>query len=83
MIPSSHAIVTLKPARQAALQAIMFVEDAQLRGRVCPQCPMSGHFANFDQKQPHEHGSGAAHSRPELGPEASPEQPQTGGGGAR
>ncbi|HHT0532080.1 TPA: plasmid SOS inhibition protein A, partial [Raoultella planticola] len=25
MIPSSHAIVTLKPARQAALQAIMFV----------------------------------------------------------
>ncbi|UTJ60292.1 plasmid SOS inhibition protein A [Klebsiella michiganensis] len=39
MIPSSHAIVTLKPARQAALQAIMFVEDAQLRGARLPSMP--------------------------------------------
>lgn len=39
MIPSSHAIVTLKHARQAALQAIMFVEDAQLRGARLPSMP--------------------------------------------
>lgn len=39
MIPSSHAIVTLKPARQAALQAIMFVEDARLRGARLPSMP--------------------------------------------
>ena len=39
MIPSSQAIVTLKPARQAALQAIMFVEDARLRGARLPSMP--------------------------------------------
>ena len=39
MIPSSHAIVTLKPARQAALQAIMFVEDARFRGARLPSMP--------------------------------------------
>lgn len=29
MIPSSSALVSLKPARQAALQAIMTVEEAR------------------------------------------------------
>ena len=32
MIPSSSALVSLKPARQAALQAIMTVEEARQRG---------------------------------------------------
>lgn len=32
MIPSTHALVTLKPARQAALQAIISVETARERG---------------------------------------------------
>lgn len=40
MIPSTHALVTLKPARQAALQAIISVETARERGRVCPLCHM-------------------------------------------
>ena len=31
MIPSSSALVSLKPARQAALQAIMTVEEARQR----------------------------------------------------
>lgn len=33
MIPSSHALVSLKPARQAAIQAISHVESA--RHAVC------------------------------------------------
>jgi hypothetical protein len=32
MIPSSSALVSLKPARQAALKAIMTVEEARQRG---------------------------------------------------
>ena len=32
MIPSSRSLVTLQPARQAALQAIMTVENARQRG---------------------------------------------------
>ncbi|EPQ2756070.1 plasmid SOS inhibition protein A, partial [Klebsiella variicola] len=32
MIPSSRSLVTLQPARQAALQAIMAVENARQRG---------------------------------------------------
>ncbi|VTM94241.1 plasmid SOS inhibition protein A [Raoultella planticola] len=39
MIPSSNSLVTLKPARQAVLQAIMFVEDARLRGARLPSMP--------------------------------------------
>ena len=39
MIQSSHALVTLKPARQAALQAIMSVEDARQRGTRLPSMP--------------------------------------------
>ncbi|EHC96114.1 hypothetical protein LTSEURB_6682 [Salmonella enterica subsp. enterica serovar Urbana str. R8-2977] len=32
MIHSSRALVTLKPARQAALQAILTVEESRSRG---------------------------------------------------
>lgn len=39
MIPSSHALVTLKPARQAAQQAIMSVEEARQRGSRLPSMP--------------------------------------------
>jgi len=31
MIPSSHALVSLKPARQAAIQAISLVESSRER----------------------------------------------------
>ncbi len=44
MIPSSSALVSLKPARQAALQAIMTVEEARQRAaHVCHRCHTSGH----------------------------------------
>ncbi len=39
MIPSSSALVSLKPARQAALQAIMTVEEARQRGARLPSMP--------------------------------------------
>lgn len=39
MIHSSHALVTLKPARQAALQAIMTVEESRNRGARLPALP--------------------------------------------
>lgn len=39
MIPSTHALVTLKPARQAALQAIISVETARERGARLPSLP--------------------------------------------
>ncbi|SBZ42405.1 plasmid SOS inhibition protein A [Klebsiella pneumoniae] len=39
MIPSSSALVSLKPARQAALQAIMAVEEARQRGARLPSMP--------------------------------------------
>lgn len=39
MIPSSSALVPLKPARQAALQAIMTVEEARQRGARLPSMP--------------------------------------------
>lgn len=34
--PTFHAIVALKPARQAALQTILFVEDARFRDARLP-----------------------------------------------
>ncbi len=39
MIPSSHALVTLKPARQAALQAIVSVEERRNKGAKLPSLP--------------------------------------------
>ena len=39
MIPSSHALVSLKPARQAAMQAISLVESACKRGARLPAMP--------------------------------------------
>lgn len=39
MIHSSRSLVTLQPARQAALQAIMTVEDARQRGARLPSMP--------------------------------------------
>lgn len=39
MIPSSHALVSLKPARQAAIQAITHVESARERGARLPAMP--------------------------------------------
>ncbi len=44
MIPSSSALVSLKPARQAALQAIMTVEGSLASAaHVCHRCHTSGH----------------------------------------
>ncbi|EGT5679648.1 plasmid SOS inhibition protein A, partial [Cronobacter dublinensis subsp. dublinensis] len=39
MIPSSLALVSLKPARQAAIQAISHVESARERGARLPAMP--------------------------------------------
>jgi hypothetical protein len=39
MIPASHALVTLKPARQAALQAILTVESSRVLGARLPALP--------------------------------------------
>lgn len=39
MIPSSHALVSLKPARQAAIQAISLVESSRERGARLPAMP--------------------------------------------
>lgn len=39
MIPSSHALVSLKPARQAAIQAISLVESSRERGSRLPAMP--------------------------------------------
>ena len=39
MIPSSHALVSLKPARQAAIQAINLVESSRKRGARLPAMP--------------------------------------------
>ncbi len=39
MIPSSHALVSLKPARQAAIQAISHVESARERSARLPAMP--------------------------------------------
>lgn len=39
MIPSAHSLVTLKPARQAALQAIINVETSRERGARLPALP--------------------------------------------
>ncbi|MCE9893200.1 MULTISPECIES: plasmid SOS inhibition protein A [Citrobacter freundii complex] len=39
MIPSTHALVTLKPARQAALQAIISVETSREQGARLPAQP--------------------------------------------
>ncbi|PKA32729.1 plasmid SOS inhibition protein A [Cedecea lapagei] len=39
MIPSSHALVSLKPARQAAIQAISMVESSRERGARLPAMP--------------------------------------------
>ncbi|MBE1999447.1 plasmid SOS inhibition protein A, partial [Klebsiella pneumoniae] len=39
MIHSSRSLVTLQPARQAALQAIRTVEDARQRGARLPSMP--------------------------------------------
>lgn len=39
MIPNSHALVTLHPARQAALQAITEVENRREEGRRLPELP--------------------------------------------
>ncbi|EBU1141375.1 plasmid SOS inhibition protein A [Salmonella enterica] len=39
MIPLSHTLVALKPARQAALQAILTVEESRRRGARLPALP--------------------------------------------
>jgi len=39
MIPNSHALVTLQPARQAALKAIIEVETRRTEGRRLPELP--------------------------------------------
>lgn len=39
MIPNSHSLVTLQPARQAALQAIIDVETRRSEGRRLPELP--------------------------------------------
>ncbi|EBV0847265.1 plasmid SOS inhibition protein A [Salmonella enterica subsp. enterica serovar Newport] len=44
MIHSSHALVTLKPARQAALQAILTVEESRRRGARLPTLPHARTF---------------------------------------
>ncbi|MCY5633674.1 plasmid SOS inhibition protein A, partial [Salmonella enterica subsp. enterica serovar 1,4,[5],12:i:-] len=44
MIHSSHALVTLKPARQAALQAILTVEESRRRGARLPALPHARTF---------------------------------------
>ena len=44
MIHSSRSLVTLQPARQAALQAIMTVENARQRGARLSAAP---HVRNF------------------------------------
>lgn len=75
MIPSSHTLVTLKLARQALLS----VEESLSRGTPLPAMP----HVRTDRKRPHEHSCGAAYSRPELRSEASSEQSQAGGRGAR
>lgn len=52
MIPSTHALVTLKPARQAALQAIISVETARERGARLPLSATCAHFfARADRQQ--------------------------------
>lgn len=47
MIPSSHALVSLKPARQAAIQAISHVESARERGARLPAMPYVRTFLRF------------------------------------
>ncbi|EAA3136778.1 hypothetical protein DN081_15415 [Salmonella enterica subsp. enterica] len=49
MIHSSRALVTLKPARQAALQAILTVEESRRRGARLPALP---HARTADRQQP-------------------------------
>jgi PsiA protein. len=44
MIPLSHTLVALKPARQAALQAIMTVEESRRRGARLPAQPHARTF---------------------------------------
>lgn len=44
MIPLSHTLVALKPARQAALQAIMTVEESRSRGARLPALPHARTF---------------------------------------
>lgn len=44
MIHSSRALVTLKPARQAALQAILTVEESRRRGARLPALPHARTF---------------------------------------
>ncbi|EAX2326719.1 plasmid SOS inhibition protein A, partial [Salmonella enterica] len=44
MIHSSRALVTLKPARQAALQAILTVEESRSRGARLPALPHARTF---------------------------------------
>ncbi|EEE0771394.1 plasmid SOS inhibition protein A [Salmonella enterica] len=44
MIPLSHTLVALKPARQAALQAIMTVEESRCRGARLPALPHARTF---------------------------------------
>lgn len=44
MIHSSHALVTLNPARQAALQAILTVEESRRRGARLPALPHARTF---------------------------------------
>ncbi|EAA3660512.1 hypothetical protein DOH12_23835 [Salmonella enterica subsp. enterica] len=50
MIPLSHTLVTLKPACQAALQAIMTVENPVAVGRVCPLCHMCALFTRAERQ---------------------------------
>ncbi|MFX4313629.1 plasmid SOS inhibition protein A, partial [Enterobacter sp. 63] len=47
MIPSSHALVSLKPARQAAIQAISQVESARERGSRLPAMPYAVSYTHL------------------------------------
>jgi hypothetical protein len=82
MIPSSSALVSLKPARQAALQAIMTVEEARQRGARLPSMPHVRTFlrlltgcSRINTTWPAAFPAFTVIQRP-------PEQPETGGRGA-
>lgn len=83
MIPSSSALVSLKPARQAALQAIMTVEEARQRGARLPSMP---HVRTFLRLLTgcSRINSDVARRIPGLhrDPKRPPFQPETGGRGA-
>jgi len=80
MIPSSHALVSLKPARQAAIQAISHVESARERGARLPAMPYVRTFLRLLT------GSGrlnATVANKIPGTKQPPFEPETGRGGTQ